>query len=422
MSVLAQSSAGLLRDQSAANLLNALRSLETSLRPLHELSRLLPALTARGNEGERLRLVQALQDGKSLQPQLMEYRVPKLLGARNRVDTLLREVEWLPLPALYGARLEEIALELAMLDQLGQAKVVRPLAVRRYGSGQESINVDGCALSLRALARRILDAVETAPCEPRVLPASAGRNLPSLSALMQACMAQARLDGDVVVDSRLVAGAAAGERTVFVAAGPFGICEATRLCVHEVLGHLTAAANGRAQSLRILEWGTADSFTDQEGLALFLEDSYGVLDSRRLRILAARVLATVSMHEGATFTAVARALHHDEGLAVEDAVAVTQRAFRGGGVARDTSYLLGFVRVSRAFQQGTATLDALRAGRLSLAALPHVAHLEKLGLARSSIYRPNLARSFFSTKLGTTPCKLPPNAAASLISEELTKK
>ena len=57
---------------------------------------------------------------------------------------------------------------------------------------------------------------------------------------------------EVRVEPRLSAGAATGERTVFIAARRFGRNEARRLAVHEVFGHLLAAANGREQPLRLL--------------------------------------------------------------------------------------------------------------------------------------------------------------------------
>ena len=116
------------------------------------------------------------------------------------------------------------------------------------------------------------------------------------------------------VEPRLSAGAATGERTVFVAARKFGRNEARRLAVHEVFGHLLSAANGRAQPLRLMQWGTAGSFVDQEGVALYMEEVAGVLDGARLRTLAGRVIAADMMHAGATFADTARKLLRDEGF------------------------------------------------------------------------------------------------------------
>ena len=183
------------------------------------------------------------------------------------------------------------------------------------------------------------------------------------------------------VEPRLSAGAATGERTVFIAARRFGRNEARRLAVHEVYGHLLAAANGRAQPLRLLSWGTADSFADQEGVALYMEERAGVLDAVRLRILAGRVLASRP-------DARRRELRRDRTQAgtaksssrCAEAIGIAERAYRGGGVARDAGYLLGCLRVHAAVTSGAAKLEELQLGRVSLAALPGDASAAAAGL------------------------------------------
>jgi hypothetical protein len=224
----------------------------------------------------------------------------------------------------------------------------------------------------------------------------------------------------VRVEPNLTAGAATGDHTVFVADRQFTLREAWRLAVHEVLGHLTAAENGSLQPLRLLEWGTAFSFADQEGVAISIEAAFGVLDRARLRALAGRVLATRAMHAGAIFGETARTLFRDYGFSAAEAIAISERAYRGGGVARDAGYLRGYLRVREAVASGSTSLDELRMGRVGLQALPELRSLRAQGLIRPSPQRPNLTRSFFSTRAGTVPLRLPPSAAASLISVELT--
>jgi hypothetical protein len=113
-------------------------------------------------------------------------------------------------------------------------------------------------------------------------------------------------------------------------------------------------------------------------------------------------------------------LHGDHGFSVPETVTLCERAYRGGGVARDASYLHGYLRVRDAVTAGVTTLDELRMGRVGLAALPALRGLIALGLASPATYRPNFARSFFSTSSGTMPWRPPPSAAASLMSVELT--
>jgi len=134
------------------------------------------------------------------------------------------------------------------------------------------------------------------------------------------------------------------------------------------------------------------------------------------------VVAADLMHRGASFTETARRLVREEGFGTAESVSIAERAYRGGGVARDVGYLLGWLRVHDALARGAATLDELRAGRLSLDALPEVRKLRAAGYARDASLRPNFSRSFLSTSSGTTPRKSPPSDAASLIRLELTKK
>jgi hypothetical protein len=126
------------------------------------------------------------------------------------------------------------------------------------------------------------------------------------------------------------------------------------------------------------------------------------------------------MHEGASFGETATALFKEHGFGAAEAIAIAERAHRGGGVARDCGYLLGYLRVRAALARGETTLDELRSGRISLAALPEVRALVAAGLLRTPYYRPNFSRSFFSTKSGTMPWRLPPSEAISLMSVELT--
>jgi hypothetical protein len=214
---------------------------------------------------------------------------------------------------------------------------------------------------------------------------------PSLGGIVRALGRLAGVPVKVQVEPRLAAGAATGDMTVYVAERRFGVREALRLAVHEVLGHVVAAANGRAQPLRILEWGTAGSFADQEGVALYLEHQHGLMDPERLRGLAGRVVATDLVHAQASFEDTVRLLHHEHGFGAREAVVLGERAFRGGGAARDAGYLAGYLRVKDAIESGAATLDELRSGRVSLQALPALRRLQQQGLAHPPRHSPSLA-------------------------------
>jgi uncharacterized protein (TIGR02421 family) len=393
--------------------------LEQRLQPLCGAARLLPALTPENGAVERERLIAALERGEPLEPAFRHAPTRVPADGFRLLDSLRRMAADLPGEGLYRAKLDEVELDLMLIEAIGQPRLVRRLAARRYGDGDTIAPTAQGPMPLRRCARMILDALAPSS-EPRELPATGVPG--SLGSLVHELAAACGIEVQVRVDPRLSAGAATGEHTVFVAARRFGRNEARRLAVHEVLGHLLCAANGRRQPLRLLEWGTADSFVDQEGVALLAEEAAGLLDSTRLRTLAGRIVAADCMHRGASFAETSRRLHREEGFAPAEAIAIAERAYRGGGVARDVAYLLGWLRVHAAISAGEATLDELRAGRLSLSALPEVRALRELGYAREAALRPNFSRSFLSTSSGTSPRRSPPNDAASLIRLELTKK
>jgi hypothetical protein len=405
------------------------QSFEQRLHYLCNAARTLPALTADNAHEERVRLTACLERGESLVPRFALDVRPVPHAAFRAIDELRREVPELSsaLPAtelasdLYLSKLDELELDLMLLDALGRPRAVRPLAARRYGTGALLVPTEQGPVSLARCARIMLDRVEPSH-EPKTVAPDAETD--SLGALVRRLARAIGIDVTVRVEPRLASGAAAGEQTVFVAARRFGRVEAQRLAVHEVLGHLVAAHNGRKQPLRIFEWGTAGSFADQEGVSLYLEAQHGVMDGTRLRVLGGRVLATDAMHSGASFSETARKLRFEERFAPAEAIAIAERAYRGGGVARDASYLLGYLRVQHAVTTGEAKLDELRAGRVSLAALPAMrAILAGLTVQPAVVLlRPNLSRNFFATRSVTTPRTSPPSDAASLIRLELTKK
>lgn len=397
----------------------ALRAFEARLGTIARSVRLLPALTATNSAVERARLQQQLEAGETPVPNFV-YATPRPCQASLRwLDVLRIEAEQLPGGRLYLAKLDELELDVALLASLGNARLVRPLAARRFGTGEERLELENTTVSLREYSLRLLVG-RAVRREKATIPADAPQGEPCLRALIERVAHAADLPINVRVEPNLTAGAASGDQTVFIADRRFSRREAWRLALHEVLGHVTSAANGRAQPLRLLEWGTAFSFADQEGVALCVEEEFGLLDRARLRCLAGRVLATQSMHTGASFGETANSLYRTHGFSAGETIAITERAHRGGGVARDAGYLSGYLRVREALRCGQTTLDELRCGRVGLAALAEIRALRQAGLLLPPRHRPNLLRSFFSTNSGTMPWRSPPSAAASLISVELT--
>jgi hypothetical protein len=381
--------------------------------------KLLPSVTARNAASERLRLQAQLESGEMPAPSF-EYPEPKRCRDQLRYLDKLRALALsVPGTPLYLMKLDELELDLLLLSSLGDRRRVRPLAARRFGRGDQRVETPDGPVRLSDYARRLLRARPRRE-ECLEIPSDTQDGSPCLRELVERVAQAAGLDVNVKVEPNLTAGAATGDRTVYLADRHFGPREALRLAVHEVLGHLTSAANGRTQPLRILEWGTGFAFADQEGVALSVEAAFGLLDRGRLRSLAGRVLATDSMHDGASFGETAMLLYREHGFAAAEAIGIAERAHRGGGVARDCGYLLGYLRVRAALASGHTSLDELRSGRISVAALPDVRALVAQGLLRPAHYRPNFSRSFFTTRSGTMPWRLPPREAISLMSVELT--
>jgi uncharacterized protein (TIGR02421 family) len=400
--------------------------LETTLRldrmlvRVASLARPVPSLTPENAAVERARLVQCLRRG--------EHPVPVFTPRRQRVDSeayrAIDEARALseasPIGALYVERLAELELDLAILDAWGDAKIIRPLCVRRYGKADEPVMSGEGEVPLNQVARGLLASLAVQPARPAHLPARGDGREPCVASLIQLAALGIGLDVEVRVEPRLASLAATGERTVFLADRQFSEHEARRLIAHEVFGHLVVAANARSQPLRLLQVGLAGSFSDQEGLALHLEEAMGLMDNERLRTLSARVVATEWLHAGASFGDAASALCREYQFSAEAAVLVAERTYRGGGVARDAGYLAGYLKVRAALRSGSAKLDELRRGRVSLTQLPRLRELEAQGFVLPPVYRPSLALSRRLTLAGTSADTSPPSEAASLTMLELT--
>ncbi|MBN8612047.1 MAG: DUF1704 domain-containing protein [Deltaproteobacteria bacterium] len=347
--------------------------LDRALVELARRARVLPALHPQNAVSERARLTEELEAERVPVPRWQPLERRDVRGLVAVIDQLRRVVgEAMPeaIAALYRARLEELELDVALLDALGDARRVRPIAARRFGTGADVVE----GISLRERARTILADVSPNH-DARVVSAR------ELATRMERAAREVGLELTVKIDPRLSAGAAAGDRTIYLQDRAFGAIEARRLVAHEVLGHAVAAHRGANETLAIFEVGTAGSFADQEGLAIVLEEEAGALDALRLRVLAARVLATDRMHEGASFGETARELVKDVGLSPSQSISTTERAFRGGGVARDAGYLAGWLRVRGAIREGSAALDHFRMGRVSTSAMPAIRWAITQGLA-----------------------------------------
>ena len=384
-------------------------ALDVALLELVREARLLPYVTPRDAPRERRRLAEELARGRTPTHRFRWSQRPdptRLRAARRTIERLHREARGMPGAVLYQRRLSELDLDVMILEALGTPKALRPLVARRFGDGRAKVGRG----TLEELAESLLGDVQADAESPSV-------SSEELAHRARRAALDVGMRVEVKIDARLASSAAAGERTMFVARRAFGEVEARRLIVHEVYGHLLSAFNARAQPLGIASAGVAGAFEDQEGVCLALEELAGVLDGTRLRTLAARVLVTRWVHEGRPFGNSARTLIDAYGFSPRAAVRLSERGYRGGGVARDAIYLRSFLSVRRAIRERPLTLPRLLLGKLSLSELPDFEALAEEGWATlEPAYElpSSFSRSLEPTGSGTNCVTSPPSLQTSL--------
>jgi uncharacterized protein (TIGR02421 family) len=146
------------------------------------------------------------------------------------------------------------------------------------------------------------------------------------------------------------------------------------LLQHEVGTHVLTYHNGRIQPFRQLYAGLAGYDALQEGLAVLTEYLVGGLGRPRLRLLAARVVATRRLIEGASFVETFRELNRTYSLAGRAAFIVAMRTYRGGGLTKDAVYLRGLHQILEYLGKGSE-LEPLLVGKIGV---PHISVIREL--------------------------------------------
>jgi uncharacterized protein (TIGR02421 family) len=146
------------------------------------------------------------------------------------------------------------------------------------------------------------------------------------------------------------------------------------LLQHEVGTHVVTYQNGARQPLKLLTIGLPGYDETQEGLAVLAEHLTGGLDPRRLRVLAARVVAVGDMLDGAGFLDIFEMLQTRHRIPRRTAWIIAIRVVVAGGSVKDAIYLRGVSRLLEAFADGV-NLDALLVGKLAIDHLPLIQDL-----------------------------------------------
>ena len=195
--------------------------------------------------------------------------------------------------------------------------------------------------------------------------------------------------GKVQVSTRIVADAMVvnAEQKVLIRKGATFRPKELRYLVHHEIGvHMVTTMNARLQPLKLLRIGTAMSTKTQEGLAVLAEYLSGNTTLRRLKELAARVVAVDMMVRGADFVETYRHLTTQVHMKPDDAWTLTTRVYRGGGFTKDHLYLQGFREVVTLWKSG-ADLSPLLIGKTSMAHYESLSELIQRGVLDAPTYR-----------------------------------
>ncbi|MBZ0187863.1 MAG: DUF1704 domain-containing protein, partial [Candidatus Obscuribacterales bacterium] len=176
------------------------------------------------------------------------------------------------------------------------------------------------------------------------------------------------------------------ERKIFV-----GRAEA--LLGHEVGTHILTNYNGKAQPFRQLSAGLPGYDELQEPLAVLAEYLVGGLSNRRMRTLAARVIAVDALVAGGSFVDVFRILTREYRLHKDLAFGITMRVFRSGGFTKDVVYLRGLINLLEHLRHGL-DLKSLYVGKFGMDYLPIIREL----LWRKILVPPKLLPHFFASE------------------------
>ena len=160
---------------------------------------------------------------------------------------------------------------------------------------------------------------------------------------------------------------------------------------HEIGTHLLTYYNGKAQPFKLLYSGLAGYEVLQEGLAVLAEYLVGGLSKPRLRLLAARVIATQSLIEGATFFDTFRLLKDTYGFKQRLAFNVVMRVFRAGGLTKDAVYLRGLIQLLRYLHKEPLN-DLFFIGKIAIDHIPIIQELRR----RQVLQAPSLYPHFLN--------------------------
>lgn len=296
---------------------------------------------------------------------------PDLSELRAMLTRLAQELEQGDeIEKLYAGRARELELEAAVCE-------AKPGPARHAAARARYARRDIFDDEADALAERWLQEPTPASSPERSIRSDDDRDPRSLLRRFREEIGARRLPVRLLMTKNLASLAAAGDGFVQIIAGrDLSVADVERTVHHELEGHVQPLLRAERQVLSIFWIGTAHGSDDQEGRALVLEEQRGFLDFGRRRELSLRHVAARSVARGADFVSVARDLEA-RGADRADALRVTARVQRGGGLAREAVYLPAFLRVGALVKRYPELDRALAHGKVGAPAAAVLArHVE----------------------------------------------
>ncbi|HVY30758.1 MAG TPA: tyrosine/phenylalanine carboxypeptidase domain-containing protein [Polyangiaceae bacterium] len=309
---------------------------------------------------EKARLVRALEGGERPEPRF-DYAAPPELGQlRRELDATAQALDVsVTEERLLAARAQELSLDAQLVEHVGSTELLA-LAGRRFPPPEAHDELSRLA---RQLVTTVPDASEVQP--PGLHFTDDSRDPHSLWSELSRLIAAERWPVRVEVVSGLASLAAVAEGVVRVRAGAkLSARDARRIALHEVEGHVRPRLAGAVLG-GVLKAGSARADEDEEGRAILLEERAGLLDAARRRELGRRYLAAASVREGAPFWDTVQLLGQ-LGATLAQAVELSCRVHRGGGLGRELIYLVGYRRVAARLAAEPVLERVMKHGRVSL--------------------------------------------------------
>lgn len=165
-----------------------------------------------------------------------------------------------------------------------------------------------------------------------------------------------------------------------------------RLLVHEIGVHVLRAENGRKQPVGIFSQGFPRYLATEEGLAVYSEETAGVIAVDTMRKYAGRVIAA-ALALSHSFDEVFHAIVDDVGP--DTAFEIVARAKRGvrdtaqpGAHTKDLVYLQGYLKVRAYLEAHPDDYEVLFVGKIGLSDVKRVKELMQAGMVKAQVLTP----------------------------------